>query len=534
MKLLIKNGKIYQERDTFTNALFIENGLITATGREALGHEHALRREEILDVQDKTVVPGFNDAHMHFYQAGLALETVQLHGVSSIEELISRGRAYLLDRPDFQGTLRGRGFHQDLFKEKRLPTKKDLDRISTEFPIVFTRTCSHLAVVNSRALSFLEENNLLHPVEGGSIMLGTDGQPNGIFQENAISLLDHLYEEPTVETVLRTLKNAAHIAHSYGLTSLQVNDIWGDSKESEIIEKAYMEFSKERALRIYHQIYIKSPEDFMRRIHDGFKKTDSPFNRYGALKLFADGSLGARTAFLREPYVDDPSTQGMMTLPKDILLEFLQLCEKNKIQAVIHVIGDGALEMVLSCFEKTAAPGNPLRHGLIHVQITDEALLKKIQSLQLCVYAQPIFLHSDHRTVALRVGKNLADTSYAFGTMEKLNIKVAYSSDAPIERFHVMENLYCAVTRKDLYGNPPEGFNKSEAVDRCQALDNITVSSAFMSSEEAKKGRLKEGYVADLVVLEDPYFDVPDEKIKDVRVFITMVDGTVVYSKESH
>ena len=136
--------------------------------------------------------------------------------------------------------------------------------------------------------------------------------------------------------------------------------------------------------------------------------------------------------------------------------------------------------------------------------------------------------------MALRVGKNLADTSYAFGTMEKLNIKVAYSSDAPIERFHVMENLYCAVTRKDLYGNPPEGFNKSEAVDRCQALDNITVSSAFMSSEEAKKGRLKEGYVADLVVLEDPYFDVPDEKIKDVRVFITMVDGTVVYSKESH
>jgi len=336
-----------------------------------------------------------------------------------------------------------------------------------------------------------------------------------------------------VGRVLPTLKNTARIAHSYGLTSLQVNDIWGDSIESGIIEKAYMEFSKERALRIYHQVYIKSPEDFSRRIHDGFKKSDSPFNRYGALKLFADGSLGARTAFLRKPYEDDPSTQGMMTLPKDILLEFLQLCEKNKIQAVIHVIGDGALEMVLSCFEKTTVPGNPLRHGLIHVQITDQALLKKIQSLHLTVYAQPIFLHSDHRTVALRVGKDLADTSYAFGTMEKLNIRVAYSSDAPIERFHVMENLYCAVTRKDLQGNPPEGFNKSEAVDRSQALDNITVSSAYMSSEETKKGRLKEGYVADLVVLEDPYFDVPDDKIKDVRVFMTLVDGAVVYKRKS-
>lgn len=531
MRFLIKNGKIYQKSHTFTDTLYIENGLIIATGIEAAAYEHSLPEEEILDVGGKTVVPGFNDAHLHFYQAGLALDSVQLHGTTSIDEIIEKGRSFLQNHPDYKGVLRGRGFHQDLFAEKRLPTRVDLDRISTDIPIVFTRTCSHLAVVNSKALSILSEKNLLHAVEGGTISYGDDHLPNGILQENAISILDHLYEEPSVESILNVLRKTAAIANSYGLTSLHVNDIWGEGLESEMMEKAYALFEQEKMLRIYHQIYCKSPEEFRRRISQGFSKADSYFNRSGALKLFADGSLGARTAFLRKPYHDDPTTQGMITLPKKDLLEFLRLSEDHGIQSLIHVIGDGALEMVLDCFDMIMKPGNPLRHGLIHVQITDYELLKRIQSLNLNVYAQPIFLHSDHHTVAHRVGQKLSRTSYAFGTMEELGIQVAYSSDAPIESLHVMENLYCAITRKDLTGKPKDGFNLNEAVDRYQALDNITWKSAYMSFEENRKGRLLPGYVADLVILEDPYFDVPEEMIKDIKVYLTMVDGRIIYRK---
>ncbi len=530
MKLLLKNGNIYQRRNLFTDALYIENGLIVSTGEDALLQESFLAPSQIIDLEGKTVLPGFNDAHLHFYQSGVALSTVNLYGSDSLKEMVRRGKAFLESHPEPMKLLSGRGFNQDYFDEKRLPTRSDLDQITRTTPIIFTRTCSHMAVVNSAALEKLNLSDPLPMIEGGQIDTDPSGNPNGIFRENAIRLLDMLYEEETVESALKHIRAAAKKALSYGLTSLQVNDIWLGNQEAEVVEEAYRRFAKEdESIRIYHQVYAKDLETFEERLKDGFDRSESPFLKYGLLKMFADGSLGARTAYLRAPYADDPATRGMPTMTKESLESLIRTAELNGIQTAIHVIGDGAIESVLNAYEKIINPDNRNRHGLIHVQITDHELLQRIRKLNLLVYAQPIFLHNDLHIVKDRVGEALARTSYAFGTMENLGIKVAYSTDAPIESFHVMENLHCAINRQDLSLYPSEGYYMNEAVDRTTALDNITINSAYMSFEEDIKGRLLPGYYADLVVLKDPYFEVDKSSIKDILIDKTIISGKIFY-----
>lgn len=533
MKLLLKNGKIYQKRNLFTDALYMENGYIISSGSKALLEENRLKPSEIMDLDGKTVVPGFNDAHLHFYQAGVALSTVNLYGSASIEEMITRSQAFLEKQGKNLKTLIGRGFNQDYFTEKRLPTRTDLDRISRDIPIVFTRTCSHLAVVNSAALEKLNLSTPLPFIEGGQIDAASDGLPNGIFRENAIRLLDVLYEEESIDSALHHIRAAAEKALSYGITSVQVNDIWLDNPEAQVVEEAYRRYAEVNpSIRIYHQVYAKDVKTFSKRLESGFDRSESPFLKYGLLKMFADGSLGARTAYLRKPYADDPSTRGIPTMSQELLESMIRTAEDHGIQTAIHVIGDGALERVLDAYEKVIQD-NRNRHGLIHVQITDQNLLERIRKLNLMVYAQPIFLHYDLHIVEDRVGKRLADSSYAFGTMENLGIRVAYSSDAPIENFQVMENLHCAVNRQDLSLFPPEGYNMKEAVDRYTALDNITANSAYMSFEENRKGSLLPGYYADLVILEEPYFDVPADRIKDIKVLMTIVNGQIRYDRRN-
>lgn len=533
MKLLLKNGKIYQSKENFTDALYIEDGVIVLDGREALAMEKWLSSHEIMDLLGKTVVPGFNDAHLHFHQTGLALETVNLYGSSSVSEVIERGKKFLVNLSEDQ-PLVGRGFNQDYFHEKVLPNRMDLDQISTERPVIFTRACSHLAVVNSLALEMLFGNDPLPSVSGGSIDLGEDGKPNGIFRENSILLLDALYEEETEERILSRLKNAARAALKEGLTSLQVNDLWMDSPSAEAMEKAFERFTREEdSVRIYHQLYFRDPKTFEERILTGWDRSSNAYNRYGLLKMYADGSLGARTAYMRKPYADDPSTLGMPTMSEESLVAFMSLAERNGIQMAIHVIGDAALEMVLNCYEKTILEGNPHRHGLIHVQITDIPLLQRIRKLNLLVYAQPIFIHNDLHIVKDRVGEEMASTSYAFGKMEELGIKVAYSTDSPIESLSVMDNLHCAVNRQDLNGYPLEGYYPAQRVDRSTALDNATLVPAYASFEEDRKGRLQKGYYADLVVLSAPYFDVDASEIRNIKVEKTMINGRIIYDKSN-
>lgn len=533
MRTILHHGHFYQNRGQFVSALLIEDGIILQAGSDENILAHQTPDTQLIDLQGKTGLPGFNDSHLHFYGSAVAFQTVNLYGASSIDDLIDRAQRFLETHPAQESTLFGRGWNQDYFThDARLITKTDLDRISTDFPIVFSRACGHVVSVNSKALTVLGITALTPQVEGGQFDLDEQGQPNGIFRENAIGLISSLQAPLSIQDRVALLRQVSAIANRYGITSVQTNDLMIGTQESADIEAAYTYVSShEPTVRVTHQSCFSDVDAFQARLQRGYALQENDFHRYGPLKLFVDGSLGARTAHLRTPYADDPSTQGIEVMNSELLDQFVSMADQAGIQVAIHAIGDGAMTQVLDAYEKVIHGENKHRHGIIHCQITDLPLLKRFQALDILAYVQPIFLHYDLHIVESRVGPALASTSYAFGTMEKLGLHVAYGTDSPVEGLNVFHNLHCAIHRQDLRSFPENDFVPAEKVDLETAIDAYTLGGAFASFEEDRKGRLLPGYLADLVIVDRPLFELDTALIKDVQVDLTMVNGKIVYTR---
>jgi len=252
----------------------------------------------------------------------------------------------------------------------------------------------------------------------------------------------------------------------------------------------------------------------------------------GALKLFKDGSLSARTAYMKKEYADAPGTFGVEALSDDQLQALVDLAVENDITVVTHAIGDAAVESVMNAYENTMIDGkNPLRHGIVHNQITSMEQLERQTRLQIPVMYQPIFLDYDNRVIEDRVGKELAKTSYAFNTLYKMGAPVSLGTDSPVEDCNPFQNIYCAVNRKGLDGHPEGGYYPEEAMTLEDAIDAYTVGSAFNEFKEDVKGKLLPGFVADLIVLDRDIFSIDPMEIKNVKVEKTMVNGKFVYER---
>lgn len=234
---------------------------------------------------------------------------------------------------------------------------------------------------------------------------------------------------------------------------------------------------------------------------------------------------------MRKPYADDPSTCGIATLTPQEIDTLVGMAVQNQCGVVIHAIGDAAIENVLNAYDKVCDGTNPLRLGIIHVQITDRPLLERFTKNDILALVQPIFLHYDTGIVEDRVGKELAATSYAFKTLVDLGVHTSFGTDSPVEDMDPIANIYCAVTRKNLRGEPQGGFHPEECMDVYQAVDAYTIESAYASFEEKVKGRLMKGYFADLVILSDNIFTVASDDILKVKVDATMVNGHFVYER---
>jgi hypothetical protein len=219
-------------------------------------------------------------------------------------------------------------------------------------------------------------------------------------------------------------------------------------------------------------------------------------------------------------------------MPQEEMDAIVAKASKHKMQVITHAIGDAAIEEVLNSYEKVIKNGNnPLRHGVVHCQITDLGLLKRFRDLNVLAFVQPIFLHYDMHIVESRVGKKLASTSYAFNTMDRLGVHVSYGTDCPVEDLDPFANLHCAVSRQDLSNYPDNGFYSDEKVDIYRAVDNYTVASAYASFEENEKGRIKPGEYADIVMLDKNIFSVPSNEIKTTQVLMTILGGNIVYER---
>ena len=530
------NGHIYLNRGQFAQALLIRDDRIALVGTTEAIQAATPADAEVVDLAGRTVIPGFNDSHIHFVAKGEALDDIDLAGTRSIAEVAQRVKDYIAQRKPAPGTvLQGRGWNQDYFVEDnhRLLSRHDLDAITTEYPLILIRACMHILTANSRALELAGLTRDSQPVDGGAFDRDVNGELTGVIRENACQQIVCIRSEPTDEDILRQMRTAMRYALKHGVTSVQTMDMLPNNWEQ--IWRLYDQLTQEDPLvRIYHQVNFMEPNVFRRFLAEGFHTgTGTPFNRVGPLKMYLDGTLGARTALMRHPYHDDPSVTGIATMTREQAAEMVQIAVENNCQVVMHAIGDGAIELALDTYEPYTQNGNnPLRLGVLHVQITDKPLLERFARQRLLAYVQPHFLDYDTLIVEDRVGPELAATSYAFGTLLHSGVPITFGSDSPVEEINPFNNLYCAVTRKRLNGQPENGFHPEEALDIYEAVDAYTLGSAWAQFEDNVKGRLLPGYYADLAILNQDIFSVSPETMLSTVVDATMCAGRFVYRRE--
>lgn len=533
--LVITNGNIYIEKGVFAQAVYAEDGIIKAVGTNEEILAVAPAGAERFDAAGRTVIPGFNDSHMHLYSFGELLQNIDLHDATSKADVKRLTQEFIARTNPKPGTiLNGWGWNQDYFTDDgTMLNRFDLDDITTDYPLVFSRACGHIVSINTPALTItgVTENTL--PVEGMEFDLGEDGTPNGIFREADERLLGELKSRiRPMEEMEATLRNAMAVAAQNGITSIHTNDIREDNWQ--VMQPLYERVQAENpTVRIYHQCKFMNPTTYQAFLDAGnITGKGDAFNKIGPLKLFVDGSLGGRTATLRGNYADDPDAEGVQTLTQEQSNALVQMADAHGSQVVAHAIGDAAITQMLDSYETVVANGeNAHRHGVVHVQITDNPMLQRFVDNDILALVQPIFLHYDMQILEDRVGKELAATSYAFNTLYQSGVHESFGTDCPVEFLGTINNLYCAVTRKNLKGEPAGGFYPNECMDVADAIDCYTLGSAYTSFEEDVKGRIQPGYYADFTVLSQDVFTIDPNDIINTEIDATIVDGRIVYNR---
>ncbi|NLV77578.1 MAG: amidohydrolase [Tissierellia bacterium] len=541
MDLILINGIIatQDKKDSFVEAVAIKDGNIVKVGTTAEMLDFKNEETEVIDLGGKLVLPGFNDSHMHLLNYGNFLKNIDLTGVKSIEEIIQKVKDILGEKNIEKGQwIKGRGWNNDYFQgNNRFPNRYDLDKISTEHPIILTRACGHIAITNSKALELANITKDTKQSIGGEFDIDKNGEPLGIFRENAIELINNIIPEPSVKELKDMLLVAIKKANVNGITSVQTDDFGVISYDNyEKIIKAYEELKKEGklTLRVYEQCLFQEPNKLERFLGKGYNTGyGDEFFKIGPLKLIADGSLGARTAALTRPYKDAPHTYGIPVFNQEELDNLVDIAHSKGMQVAIHAIGDKAMYMAFESIEK-ALDKNPKkdhRCGIVHCQITDKYLLNKFKELNVIAYIQPIFLDYDWKIAESRVGSELIKTSYNWKTLIDNKVNIACGSDCPVEDLNVMKGIYEAVTRKDLKGEPIDGWMPEQRLTVQEAVYGYTVGGAYTSFEEDIKGTIEEGKLADMVVLSKNIYKIPHDEIKDIKVEMTIFNGQIVYRK---
>ena len=541
MRSIFHNAKIYVDKGDYRQAVLVEDGIVVQVGSDADILPLAKAEDEVFDCGGRTLVPGFNDSHMHFMQLGETLNQAQIDGVRSIDEMIDVCRKFMADHPErVKNGLHAIGWNQDLFTDgDRLPDRHDLDKISTDIPIVLERVCGHIVSTNTKLIEMLGIDGNSPQYPNGEFLLGSDGYPNGIFKGNACNVAKDLIPDFTMEERREMILSTMKYVVSLGLTSIQSNDVGTTFMDGPAAFKLFHDIYDAGLglLRYRHQVCFNDIDEFKKFLTIGeYRCGNYPEGSWltlGPLKLFKDGSLGGRTGTMRQGYLDDPGNYGVETTTDADMDAFCQVAADAGIQVVTHVIGDKAIEDTITNYERVMPEGkNPLRHALVHCQITDRPLLERIVKDDILVMYQPIFLDYDMHAVISRCGEELSSTSYAFKTVEDLGGHVSYGTDSPVEDCNPFPNLYSAVTRKDKKGWPEGGFFPQECVDVPQAIDAYTAGSAYNEFREADKGRIKPGFLADLVVLDTDIFTCDPMKIRDILPVTTIVGGKVAWQKQ--
>jgi len=470
-----------------------------------------------IDLKGKTVTSGFIDTHVHIRGFGKSLTTIDLRGIDSIKEIQQKLKAQVPKTPK-DNWIFGHGWDQDRFKEKRYPTRWDLDKISPNNPVTLRRVCGHMCVVNSRALELANITRETKSSPKGRIdKTPQTGEPNGILRENAMDLIQRIIPEPSETELMETCTLACKEAVKTGLTG--VHWIIGSPTEIRVIQR--LRAQNKLPLRVYILVPVEFLDDFIKMgLHTGFGDN---MVRIGGIKILADGSLGARTAAFKEPYSDQPETKGMMLYTAEELSRLVIQAHAADFQLAIHAIGDYTVETVLNALDEalSRAPRENHRHRVEHASVLSEKTIRHMKKLNLIASVQPHFVVSDF-WAADRVGPERARWVYPFKSLIKEGVTVAGGSDCPVEPINPLFGIQAAVARETF----PE-----ERITVDDALRMYTINGAYASFEDDAKGSIEAGKLADLIVLSKNPLTVKSDKIKDIEVEMTIIGGKIVHGE---
>lgn len=533
--VIIMNARVWTvDRDRpRAEAVAIVHSRIVAVGTNAEIDAWRGEKTQIIDGGGKLLLPGFNDAHVHFVSGGMQLDQVDLKDAESPDEFKRRIAARAKRTQAGEWILGGDWDEQRWATEKKpasLPTKKLVDSAAGDIPVFVNRYDGHMALANSAALRIAGVTRATKNPPGGEIVRDASGEPTGILKDAAMNLVAEKIPRPThtrrKAAVLRALQHAA----SLGVTSVQ--DMVADPEDISI----YGELAEKDELttRIYAPIAIANWQDEARiGLHRAF---GSSYLRLGGLKGFADGSLGSSTAYMFEPFADNPKNRGLLAedmQPVSKMRERLVKSDAAGLQSCVHAIGDQAISMMLDLFadvQKTNGPADR-RQRIEHAQHMASKDFKRFADLNVIASVQPYHAIDDGRWAESRLGPERAKTTYAFRRFLDNNVRLALGTDWNVAPLNPMLTIYAAVTRATLDGKHPDGWVPEQKIKVPEAVEAYTMGSAYAEFQEKEKGSITPGKLADMVLLSDDIFGIRPESIKDVVVELTMVGGKVVYRR---
>lgn len=523
--LFLDNANVYTLDPSLPKArgLAIKDGLITRLLRE--GGSGAPQSGGIIeDLEGKTVLPGFTDAHIHLKQYALSLRKVDCETTTKakcLEHVSQRAReispgAWIL----------GHGWDQNQWQEG-FGTRSELDHAAPENPVFLTAKSLHAAWVNSAALKEAGINKHTPDPKGGHLSRNHEGKPTGLLFENAIPLVKDHIPQPDLQESIDAIQEAQRALWKLGLTG--VHDF-----DRQISFSALQELDRRGHLKL--RVVKNLPIEHLGSLVEIGLRSDfgNPMLRIGGLKAFADGALGPQTAAMIDPYNEKDKGRGMLLLEEKEIFRMGVQAVKHGLSMSVHAIGDRANRSVLDAYERLRGVERKkqlpqLRHRIEHVQLLSPQDLHRMGELNIIASMQPIHATSDMFTAERQWGDRCR-YAYAWQTLLDHNTVLAFGSDAPVESPNPFLGLHAAVSRRKQSGEPgPEGWIPQERIDLIEAIKAYTVGPAYASGWEAHLGKLAPGYWGDLILLEDDPFQSPEESLPSIHPVATMVQGEWVW-----
>jgi predicted amidohydrolase YtcJ len=523
---ILHNGNIItlDDQKPHVSAVALSAGRIVAYGTDEEILPLASHGTVRANLDGKTVVPGMTDAHIHWQGVAAGLHQVNVFEAPSKAVALERVAAQAADTPVGQWVT-GYGWVQDIWSDRAFPTASDLDNVAPNHPVYLKAKSGHAGWANSLALKRCEVSADTLDPDGGQLVRDASGAPTGILLENAMNLIADQIPQLSPGEIADQMLVAQRLALASGITGLHDFDGQDCFRALQVLRER-----GELALRVVKNINREwLPAALEIGLRWGF---GDDWLRIGGLKIFADGALGPRTAYMIEPYEGEPDNYGICTIDKEEMAELVSRASAAGLPSTIHAIGDRAVHDVLDVYEavrrEETSRGETSfvrRHRIEHVQIIHPDDTHRLAQLDIIASMQPIHATSDYRMADSYWGSR-AEWAYNIRLQLDQGVKVAFGSDAPVEPFDPLKGIHAAVTRQRADGSPgPDGWYPQGRLTVDEAIRGFTIGPAYAAGLEQRLGKLAPGYLADLVVLDRDLYAIPPGEILETRVLATMVGG---------